>query len=336
MADESNITFQVCRKCGSAKPANFGYFRPYGAKDSRMRLTCRICEGYKSEGERAYAPRGEKLTREELRKRNAIRCSQYYHQNKEERLRKIREDRAANPEKYREWDKRNAVKNRGAGSDYEKRRYARRDKDKATEKIRLWRENNPEKVKAAEELRNKRIKERRKSDPEFREYLNKKSREWQRAKRAFDEEFREKRLAHTKAWALRNKEYLRRYYTERSARRRREDIRYRIMNSIRARTRAALKGKHKGASVSTLLGANIDQVKDYIEGLFLPGMTWENWGRGWDGAREWHLDHIKPLAFFDLTDPLQLAEACHYTNLQPLWAEDNLAKGAINVKRNYR
>jgi len=50
-------------------------------------------------------------------------------------------------------------------------------------------------------------------------------------------------------------------------------------------------------------------------------MTWDNWTL--DG---WHIDHIKPLASFDLTDRKQLLEACHYTNLQPLWAKDNLTK----------
>jgi desulfoferrodoxin (superoxide reductase-like protein) len=50
-------------------------------------------------------------------------------------------------------------------------------------------------------------------------------------------------------------------------------------------------------------------------------MTWDNWTT--DG---WHIDHIKPLASFDLTDRKQLLEACHYTNLQPLWAKDNLIK----------
>jgi hypothetical protein len=48
-------------------------------------------------------------------------------------------------------------------------------------------------------------------------------------------------------------------------------------------------------------------------------MTWDNWTT--DG---WHIDHIKPLASsFDLTDRKQFLEACHYTNLQPLWAKDN-------------
>ena len=50
-------------------------------------------------------------------------------------------------------------------------------------------------------------------------------------------------------------------------------------------------------------------------------MTWDNHG-------EWHIDHIKPCASFDLTDADQQRECFNYTNLQPLWAKDNLSKGA--------
>ncbi len=72
-----------------------------------------------------------------------------------------------------------------------------------------------------------------------------------------------------------------------------------------------------------LLGCAIDKVVKHIEAQFEEGMAWDNYG-----YYSWHIDHIKPCDAFDLTDPAQRAECFHYTNLQPLWAEDNLAKGA--------
>lgn len=64
-----------------------------------------------------------------------------------------------------------------------------------------------------------------------------------------------------------------------------------------------------------------DELRAHLEAQFQAGMSWDNYG-------EWHIDHIKPLASFDLEDTDQLKLACHYTNLQPLWAKDNLSKGA--------
>ncbi len=59
----------------------------------------------------------------------------------------------------------------------------------------------------------------------------------------------------------------------------------------------------------------------YIETLFKEGMSWDNYGA-------WHLDYIKSLVLFDLTGREQFLQAAHYTNLQPLWAADNISKHA--------
>lgn len=94
-----------------------------------------------------------------------------------------------------------------------------------------------------------------------------------------------------------------------------------MANNLRTRLNNAL--KNKSGSAVTDLGCSIDELIIYLENLFLPGMTWENKGR-----YGWHIDHIIPLASFDLTKREQTKKACHYTNLQPLWAKDNLSKGS--------
>ena len=93
--------------------------------------------------------------------------------------------------------------------------------------------------------------------------------------------------------------------------------------NLRKRLRLAIIGNFKAGSAVNDLGCTINDLKAYLETQFSPEMTWDNWSI--DG---WHLDHIKPLASFDLTDREQFLEACHYSNLQPLWAQENLSKGA--------
>jgi hypothetical protein len=77
----------------------------------------------------------------------------------------------------------------------------------------------------------------------------------------------------------------------------------------------------KAQNTITLLGGSIADLKSHIEWLFKPGMSWENQG-------EWHLDHIQPLASFDLSCPVQQRQAFHWTNMQPLWAHENLSKNS--------
>lgn len=93
---------------------------------------------------------------------------------------------------------------------------------------------------------------------------------------------------------------------------------YKLKFLLRGRLNKALKNNYKTGSAVRDLGCSIEFLKQYLESKFQPGMTWDNI----------HIDHIRPLASFDLTDPEQLKQACHYTNLQPLWPIDNLKKGA--------
>ena len=85
---------------------------------------------------------------------------------------------------------------------------------------------------------------------------------------------------------------------------------------------AAIGGETKAGHTEELLGCSIEEVRNHLERLFQPGMTWDNWGK-----YGWHIDHIIPVSYFDFSDPEQQYWAFHYTNLQPLWAVDNLRKG---------
>lgn len=106
------------------------------------------------------------------------------------------------------------------------------------------------------------------------------------------------------------KKYRRKYYTNAT---------YRITVLNRSRVLAALKGLNKAESTTKMLGCTVEELKAHLESLFQPRMSWDNHG-------EWHIDHIKPCSKFDLTDPEQQKICFHYTNLQPLWAIDNIRK----------
>jgi hypothetical protein len=106
-------------------------------------------------------------------------------------------------------------------------------------------------------------------------------------------------------------------------RHRTESIVYKITHTLRSRLSSVFKGRVRSGSAVRDLGCTPNQLMVHLEKQFKPGMTWENYG-----FRGWHIDHIKPLASFDLMDLEQLRRAVHYTNLQPLWAVENQRKHA--------
>lgn len=129
---------------------------------------------------------------------------------------------------------------------------------------------------------------------------------------------RHKYNAWKKSWRRCNGDRLRTQNRER----RRNDVHFRLGVNLRVRLWAAIKnGQRKGSAVRDL-GMSIPEFQRYIESKFRDGMTWDNWGT------VWQMDHLKPIAAFDLTIQEQLLQACHYTNLQPLLVEENLRKGS--------
>jgi hypothetical protein len=100
------------------------------------------------------------------------------------------------------------------------------------------------------------------------------------------------------------------------------NVQAKLRSVLRSRIKHALKGRtKKPKSALAYLGCSVAEAKAHIEAQFQPGMTWAN-----HGHRGWHIDHVIPLARFDMTDESQRKKAFHYTNLQPLWARHNQVK----------
>lgn len=129
------------------------------------------------------------------------------------------------------------------------------------------------------------------------------------------------------------KQYMKDYHKRTNWKRNKykNDSEFKIKHILRNRFLETVKKGYKSESILKILGCSVEEFKKYIEGKFLPGMTWDNHGFG---AGKWHFDHIKPCASYDLTKTEDQLECFHYTNFQPLWHEDNLRKGCKYVSPN--
>lgn len=86
---------------------------------------------------------------------------------------------------------------------------------------------------------------------------------------------------------------------------------------------AIARGSKRGRKTFDLLGYTADELRAHIDSQFVDGMSWDNYG-------DWHIDHVLPLASFVYATPdcPDFKRAWSLTNLQPLWAFDNMSKGA--------
>lgn len=103
----------------------------------------------------------------------------------------------------------------------------------------------------------------------------------------------------------------------------RNDLNHKLRQMLRNRLTKAVKRNQKSGSAVKCLGCSIEELKAYLEVRFQPGMSWDNHG---DLPGCWHIDHITPLANFDLENREEFKKACHYSNLQPMWREENQRK----------
>ena len=137
----------------------------------------------------------------------------------------------------------------------------------------------------------------------------------------------ERKKNYNKIYRADNFEKIQQWNTAYIRKRYKTNLNYKLKKVLRARMNMALGHNWKAAKTAELLGASIPEVWNYLEKQFQPGMTRKNHGL-------WHIDHIKPCAAFDLSFPEQQKKCFHYTNLQPLWASDNISKGAKIVSKD--
>lgn len=209
--------------------------------------------------------------------------------NPEKRRARQRALRAANREKVLEYQKAWREKHPDRVREYE-RRYWEANPEKAAEKSRRQYQKDPEKAKQA-------------------------VREWRRAHPA-------ESVAYTQKYQKSHPDKVREFKRLGAANRRKKDPRFRAVLNLRRRVLLALSGLCKSQRTLALIGCTVEEWGSHLESQFKPGMTWENYGL------VWHIDHIRPCASFDLSDPVQQSACFNWSNTQPLFALENLKKGA--------
>ena len=133
---------------------------------------------------------------------------------------------------------------------------------------------------------------------------------------------------YAKRHRIKKKRYLQQWYQANKLRqnaycrmRRATDPQYAIANTLRTRMNSALRngGLKRDIPLEMLIGCTVQQLMMHLATGFKRGMSWMN-------RSLWHIDHIRPCAKFDLRNRDEQLKCFHFTNLQPLWAHENISK----------
>lgn len=177
--------------------------------------------------------------------------------------------------------------------------------------VKIHRDKNKESIKAYKLANKDVISAQRK---EYRAENKEKISEYDKSYR---EKNHDKHITRCSEWHKNNKDHTSEYRREY-----RSIPEVKIAHSLRERLRSGLVNHIKCESTLDLVGMTGVELREWLESQFVDGMTWDNYG--YDG---WHIDHIRPCASFDMSDPEEQRKCFNYTNLQPLWAMDNFVKG---------
>jgi hypothetical protein len=219
----------------------------------------------------------------------------------------------------KEYNKQWRLKNKELIKEYQKK-YRIENKEKTKEYHKQYRENNKEKIKEKEKkyrIENKeKVKERSKNWK-----LNNKEKQKETQKQYYlnNESYRIKARERSKKWQLNNLEKLKESRKIYQKNRRKTDSLYKLSTNFRSLIGLYFRknGYTKKSKCYEILQCSFEHFKEHIEKQFTNGMNWGNQG-------QWHLDHIYPVS--KAKDEEHLIKLNHYTNFQPLWAEDNLKK----------
>jgi hypothetical protein len=218
--------------------------------------------------------------------------------------------------------------------------YAKHREERLAKVMAHYRKNREQKLAYAKEYRAKHA-------DELREYRAKHREKMLPVHKAYYHANKEKAAERSKRWHEANPDYrkthFQKYYhanrdkikaTKRvyGRKKRQTDPLFRLQSNLRARIHQALKSKkpHSNRTMKSV-GCTIEFLKGWLESRWQQGMSWDNYGN-----HGWHVDHVIPCKVFDLSDLEQQKQCFNYTNLQPLWAKDNLLKGhSLSLRKQY-
>jgi hypothetical protein len=192
--------------------------------------------------------------------------------------------------------------------------------------LKIWRSNNPDYFKQFRKSNpdyvrkyyqdNKNILLTR-SKKHYHDNKEKNLEKFRKLSKKYYENNKEKRLEYGKKYRKDNRTKINKYVYEKKI----NNPIYRLSYIVRNRIQSFLKLKkiNKNNKTFNIIGCSPEFLKEYLEQKFTEGMSWDLMGQ------YIHIDHIIPLSSAKTEDDIY--KLCHYTNLQPLWAEDNLKKG---------